>query len=681
MTRSPSTERTAGEAVTVATADGGAVRLPYLARLLDRTGEVDLVPVDRFDRAADGEIRAAGRGTRFAATATWRPAPVAGADRWDVTLEIACVAEAAVEAGVFVAVLLDPADDPGWLVPGLFYGENRVAGCRRRYPRFVRTAEPTDDLASSHWSFRSDRAATPSVSARDGRIGATLATRERSPLGPTGVGFASHDDATGVHLAFPWREEPVVYDGSETARPAEILLHPWQPGERVALELRLYVHGPEPRHRAPVQRDLHAWLAAGAPLSPWVPIGEAARLAAHGLLAWHYRPEQAVLHETAAFERQGDGSDDEPTDRRAMHVAWLSGTPAAYALLAHGRRVRDERAAEAGSRVLDAIAGNLAPCGTFWGQWTAADGWGKGWTPGEDRLHARTLGEAATFMLRALRHVDPASPRSSTWRDAVAANLAFVAARQRDDGALPAQWHGTTGAVESWEGSAALAWVPPLAEGARALGQPALLDTARRAGTFHASQVEAGFLFGAPEDVDLAPTSEDGYVALMAYVALADAETDPAARDGWVDLARAAADWMLTFRYTYNVDFEPTTLLGRYDFRSRGADNASPANQHLHAYGLICTPELVRLAELTGDPWYRDRARETLACFRQFIARGDGDFNARRGMAPERYYQTNCFGPKGAIGPLSHAWSLALLLYACDAAADLPGLTEASDGA
>jgi hypothetical protein len=44
-------------------------------------------------------------------------------------------------------------------------------------------------------------------------------------------------------------------------------------------------------------------------------------------------------------------------------------------------------------------------------------------------------------------------------------------------------------------------------------------------------------------------------------------------------------------------------------------------------------------------------------------------------MTPERYYQTACFGPKGEIGPLSHAWCLGLLLWAADAAADLPELT------
>src|SRR4051794_39489793 len=105
--------------------------------------------------------------------------------------------------------------------------------------------------------------------------------------------------------------------------------------------------------------------------------------------------------------------------------------------------------------------------------------------------------------------------------------------------------------------------------------------------------------------------------------------------------------------------------------RSRGADTASPANQHLHAFGLVCLPELVWLARATGDRFYADSARESLACFRQFIAREDGDFNAMRGMAAERYYQTDCFAPKGMLGTLSHAWSVGVLLYGCEVALEL----------
>jgi hypothetical protein len=69
---------------------------------------------------------------------------------------------------------------------------------------------------------------------------------------------------------------------------------------------------------------------------------------------------------------------------------------------------------------------------------------------------------------------------------------------------------------------------------------------------------------------------------------------------------------------------------------------------------LICLPELMRL----GGP-YRASALQNLDCFLQ-------DVGAPRGMAVERYYQTDCFGPKGELDPLSHAWCIGVLLYACE---------------
>ena len=69
---------------------------------------------------------------------------------------------------------------------------------------------------------------------------------------------------------------------------------------------------------------------------------------------------------------------------------------------------------------------------------------------------------------------------------------------------------------------------------------------------------------------------------------------------------------------------------------------------------------------MTGDPHYAKRAGEHLACYRQLIARHDGDFGAQRGMAAERYLQTDCFGAKGTLDPLSHAWSIGVLLLACE---------------
>jgi hypothetical protein len=642
---------------------------PLLIRAFDGAavlGEVDVAP---------GDEPTAGRAGGLQVTASWTQTgpPLA----WDVHLDVENVTREPLRAGLVVAVRLPPALNPGWLVPGLFYGENRPAASAARYPRWALIGAH-DPFAALEWSFRSDRTATPVVFASSEGATVALATTELSAVGPTGVGFGGGGDGSSpveIRLSFPYREEPLVYDGSPEPAPPDLPTHRWEPGRTVPLTLRLYVVDAGPFQWAPILRDLHARLTPEAPLAPWVAVDQAAELAAEGLLRWHFHPDEAAIYETAAFERPGDGSAIEPDDRRAMHVAWLSGAPVAAALAAHGRRTGRADATESGRAVLDAIAGHLAPCGTYWGQWTAAAGWGKGWTPGPDALHARTLGEAALFMSRAAAG-EPDSTVGAPWREAVASNLAFVLDRQRADGAIPSAWNGRRGEVLSWEGCAGLAWIPALVEAAPSLVRPEVLDAAARAGEFYSTFVDREFLFGAPEDVDLGPTSEDGYVAVMAYVALAAATRPGGDRDRWIDIARRAADWMLTFRYTYDVAFSPDSVLGRHRYRSRGADMASPANQHLHTYGLICVPELVRLSYLTGDSHYAERAHESLANARQFIARRDGDFGARRGMAPERYYQTHYGGPKGGIGPLSHAWCLGLLLWASEAAADLPELGD-----
>jgi hypothetical protein len=525
-----------------------------------------------------------------------------------------------VDASIRIGLELPAVDDPKWLIPGIFYRENRPTNCARLYPRWIPDGESIARMESSWWSFRADRCATPAVFTD----GAALITSEQSPLGQTGVGFAQHGGHRSIWLDFPYREEPLRYDGSETPAPPDIRTYRWQVGERIELAFDVLEHG---EYRRVMRGLVRATDDPG-----WVGVEEAAALAARGLYQWHYRPDPPRLMETAAFDRDAFGARG---DRDHMHVSWVSGAPYAYALLRHGRRVGDERYVAAAESVLDHIAANLTPGGTYWAQWMAGKGWTTGWHPDPSRLHARTLADATLFMLRA----------GGRWAASARSNVAVALRTQAEDGALPAAHHVDTGDAVSWEGTAGLAWIPALV----AAGE---LEAARRAGKYY-SQFEQWQ--GAPEDVDLAPTSEDAYGAVMAFVAIED----------WQTAARAA-DWMLTFRYSYDVAFDQRTMLGRYGFRTRGADTASPANQHLHAFGLICLPELLRLAEATSDDVYRLTAKQSLACFRQFIARVDGDFDAYAGMASERYYQTDCFQAKGMLLTLSHAWSVGVLLLACE---------------
>ncbi len=598
---------------------------------------------------------------RFRAAVTVAPGDV-GEHR--VELEVAYLGTEPVDAAVRFRILLPDAPDPWWLIPGAFYGENRPAACTRVFPRFEVGGDDPQGMVSDHWEFRADRCATPAVFAWGASGGVALVAEERSALGMVGIGFA-HDAATAtasIHLTFPYREGPISYYGSAVPLPAEVTTHRWQPGERARVGFSCHDLGADRHAYAAILRRVRAVQAEACPVTPWLPVEEAAGIAAEGLLRWHYDPDPGVLLETVGFDREVSGRDGKSVDRQAMHVGWVSGIPWAFALLAHGRRVGDTAQQSAATRVIDFICDNLSPSGSFWGTWYRAGGWTQSWTPIKRGLHARTLAEATLFLLRCLELGQDLRAQRPVWLAAARSNLDLIVGRQRADGNVGSVHHAETGEVLSWSGAAGLTWVAALAEAARWDADGRYLAAAVRAGEYYAAFVEGEFIYGAPEDVDLAPTSEDGYAAVMAYMAL-HRRTGQAR---WLDLARRAADWMLTFRYSYNVTFDPRSMLGVYGFATRGADQASPSNQHLHAYGLVCTEELHALSAALGDPYYREAADETLACFRQLVARRDGQVNSYRGMITERYYQTECFQPKGMLLTLSHAWSVGVLLLACE---------------
>lgn len=561
----------------------------------------------------------------FGVRVGWSPAPLEGA--WDVHLKVA--AAAARECGLRVALDLE-APPRAFMVPACLYPE-AAPGSTARQPRWA--PEPSEDpLAASEWAFGADRASHPAVFAWSaGAFTAIAAAEADGRLGMTGLGLGGSSSGGRIWLDFPAREAPVSFDGRAATRPWTSV-HSWRAGEEADLRLTVYEAPPEPHAYDPLLRLLYWRAAAANRLAPWVDVEAAAAIAAEGLCRHHLVGHQRVIAETRGFE-PGFG------DRQEMHAGWLSGAPVAAALRAHALRTGDELALAAAESVLDHLVEGTSPCGLPWTLWSPDSGWRSSWTrPGT--LHSRTAAEAALFLARAGRRADRA--------------LDTVELAQRPDGALPALFDAVTGEGLEWEGSAGLAWVAPLAEAGR-------VPAAARAGEFYAAAVDSGRLAGAPEDVHLASTSEDGYLAIAAYAALHRATGE----ERWLQLARVAAGWTMTFRWAHNIRWPRHTLLDRYQFLTRGADAASPANPHLHCYGLLYQPELEYVAGQAGDRYLSARAADHLACFRQMLARADGDFGARRGMATERYFNTRAFGPKGGILPVSHAWCLAALLWAC----------------
>ncbi|HYG58587.1 MAG TPA: hypothetical protein VD902_11065 [Symbiobacteriaceae bacterium] len=370
----------------------------------------------------------------------------------------------------------------------------------------------------------------------------------------------------------------------------------------------------EPGHPAPVD----------CPLYRWEP-GETMTLHFRVYAGWPephaYNPfvrELYAIHRTTSALNPWMGLRQAAELTAHGLCQWHSGgggAPYAHALLMYGRKHGRADYVEAGLNVLNQVASGAASA--------------------EDTL----------FLVRALAAEQELGVVHPDWREAVLTHLRHITAHQREDGSY---------------GDGGMLWIAALLEGARLLGDEGFRASALKAGAYYSRFVDDDFICGA----SLIPTAAAGYSAVMAYVLLYEEDRD----ERWLRLGARAADWTMTFRWAYNIYWPAHTILAAYDFRSRGADLASPCDQYLQNYGLICLPEMLRLHRYTGDAYYLERTRDNLACFLQFIARADGDFNAYKGMVAERYYNTRCFELKGMLRNRSHARSVGATLYAVQAA-------------
>lgn len=639
----------------------GCLVFSHVLSASDRNGNKELIAVNEVVETSEG-FQVSGSSDNFQVRSTWQMRHEV-CSYYEVFVDVHYIGAAELAYNLQFGCILEGAGKPDWMIPGAFYKENRFEKNLRPYPRYDFHGGDPQQMVSDYWSFRADRAALPAVFAWNDGVCGALCTDEMSPLGLSGLGFRGNAAGTEIWLNFPYKEEPVTFIGNAVPAPADLHMYDFKPGEKVQLHLYVYAGSPDAHSYNPFVRQMYDIHRADHGLNPWMGLEQAAELTAYGLYQWHYDKENDILRETAAFDREFNNNVKGMGDRPHMHVSWVSGVPYAYALLTYGKSQGISSYSDAGIAVLNKIATGLAPCGTFWASWELGRGWTAGWNPKRTWLQARTVSEATLFLIRALAFEKEAGNAHQDWEQVVRSNLRFAAEHQRDDGNFGSYYDCETGDVQEWDGAGGMLWIAALLEGAAYFGEDEFSAAAVHGGRYYERFIRNEYIYGAPEDVHLTPTSEDAYNAVVSYVLLYEHNHNPL----WLELASSAADWMMTFRWTYNLQFPKHSLLAQYGYCSRGADQASTSNQHLHNYGLFAVPEMLRLWTYTGDDYYLDRTRDHMACFLQFIAREDGDFNAYKGMVTERFYNTNCFQPKGMMLTLSHSWCIGLILYASQA--------------
>jgi hypothetical protein len=557
--------------------------------------------------------------------------------------------------------------DPRWLAPGFFYLNNKPPGSRRLYPSYSDINLDQRKLVSTHWSFRSDRLATPLVCCWTYGCMGWIATEPifgRSDDAPEGIGmsglhFGAEDGQPTVGADFPYREFPAKFSFCHEDR-----TDPEETFAEVPLQTQFPVRfhfgfgAPDLHAYAPIIRHLHAEFTRSDQVLLHTPPEIAEHEAHVGLLRWHYDNRQVAIFESATFDRHF-GRHGTYIERPYMHAGWLGGIFSAYTLLWAGRETKHEESVAAGLAVIDKFAKERAPCGTIFPVWAEEKGWSCSFGSEDGAAHSRTVAEGILFLLRAMALELRDGHSHPTWVSAALASLTYAMGAQREDGCLPAYYDLTTGRPVDYEGCGGLAWVAALATGSALLDQSYFREVAVKGGEYYATYVRNAFLYGSVEDQPCTPTCDDCWVALMAYIALYELEHDVK----WLALARMAADLALTWRFTYNVAWDRNTVLHHHDFQTLGGDISSVACPVTGCTGLVAYQELMKLAAFTGDDHYRQRAEEARWFATQLVVTDDGMYNARAGMVAGQVFHTDWWQPKGIVLTLSQAIAATLVKH------------------
>ncbi|MEQ8820591.1 MAG: hypothetical protein RLY93_10120 [Sumerlaeia bacterium] len=563
--------------------------------------------------------------------------------------------------------------EPRWLIPGLFYNDNRLRDCQRMYPGFSEIHRDAKRFLSNHWCFRSDRAALPAVICSTYGTCGFLATEgvlpaPKASLPPgswvseamTGLGIDSEGGAPKLSAFFPYLEEPVKYSycRDDKTEPDHQFLAA-DPDMRITLKAKAGFMPYKDDAWIGVYRRLYRASIRKHGLMPHVSPEVAEAVSMEGLMRYHVDTESGMIFETTCLDKHY-GRRGTFVERDQMHCGWLGGAFPAYTLLWKGRESMEPSWVRAAHRVIDRICMEMAPCGTLWPLHDLEDGGLPGVGPDAGLAHARTIAEAILFIVRSIRLDISVSTVHSRWTDAISNTLDFAVSKQREDGAFPAYWNVESGEPFTYDGAAGMAWIPALIASSNLLFRPDFRQAAIMAGEYYSSFIEDDFICGCQEDLPLVPSAEDGHMAVIAYMLLYEMDRD----ERWLQLARKAADWALTFRMAYNVQFSPWSMLAQGNFQTRGGDISSVATPVLGASGLLSYPEMLKLSALTRDTYYQERAHEARLFAAQLVACADGHYNARQGQTLGQIFHTDWWQPKGKALSLAYAWSSCLLLYA-----------------
>ena len=219
-------------------------------------------------------------------------------------------------------------------------------------------------------------------------------------------------------------------------------------------------------------------------------------------------------------------------------------------------------------------------------------------------LDTCNLGAAATYFFRAADLCKKAGIERPSYEKRAFGLCDFFVSAQRPSGEL-AKTYFLDGSIDKAHGSVGTFSVLPLFDAWERSGQQKYLDAALKGVDFYLGEyMKNGYTTAGALDsncIDKESAAPLLRCVMRAYESTKDKK--------YLAGAEEVAYYLATWQYHYSVGFPADSQLAKLKVDTYGSTAVSAAHNALDHYGLYYVPEYLKLAELTGNEMWRQRAR------------------------------------------------------------------------
>lgn len=272
------------------------------------------------------------------------------------------------------------------------------------------------------------------------------------------------------------------------------------------------------------------------------------------------------------------------------------------------------------------------------------------------RAHGETMCDLADLITLLHRHQVPVPP---AWPAALQEAAEFIAAATLPSGLVPLGWTDDGSPVTDPPWSAGIPAVRAVAKAAQVCDQPQLLARAEQLGEayyeLHARTFARPF---AHSTLDAACEDKEGG---LAYFELLMTLHDGTNQEKYLHRAQVVADWLLSWVYHWNPQYDRGAPLRTAGFSAIGWPGVSVQNHHLDVF--FPSFDLWRLGRLTADVRLQHWARTIVAAMGQGVCTEPGEWGFDVvGEQGEAFFVTN-WQDRGHSNGWNPSWVIALPLW------------------